>query len=464
MKRFSVFWGCTIPARFPFIEKSTRIVLDDLGAEVVEVDGYTCCPEGTLVKAVDEEAYYVTAARNLALAQDGGVPIVTPCNGCYSTFKSTKAELRTDWRMRERVNGLLAQADLSLDDGPQVVHMAEWLFEEFGPAALSKRAQKPFWGMRFAVHYGCHLLRPSPAVRWDSANKPTKLEDLVRALGATVVDYETKLDCCGGALDRVGERDAALDMCRRKLTELKEQEVDALVVVCPSCFQQFDLNQATLLRQKEPLGVPVVYYTELLALAMGHTSEELGLDLHRVPVAPMLEKWATRREQRAEIAREFSVAELQKCNDCKACEEDCPVTKIDAGFSPTTIIGEILSGDLDGVIERADLWKCLDCFTCYEKCHSRLGMAEVFRKLKELSVERKQVPDAVRFAYDAFLSTGSLGEPRESARVKLGLAPLAERGGEELLRILGSRTAAPDDESTQPAEPASVSAGGGGDV
>jgi heterodisulfide reductase subunit C len=196
---------------------------------------------------------------------------------------------------------------------------------------------------------------------------------------------------------------------------------------------------------------------------MGHSPEELGLDLHRVPVAPMLEKWAVRREQRAEIAQEFSVAELQKCNDCKACEEDCPVTKIDAGFSPTTIIGEILAGDLDGVIERADLWKCLDCFTCYEKCHSRLGMAEVFRKLKELSVERKQVPDAVRFAYDAFLTTGSLGEPRESARIKLGLAPLAGRGGEELLRILGSRGATAAAEPAESVEAARVPAGGGGD-
>src|SRR5680860_498752 len=112
-KRFSIFWGCTIPARFPFVEKSTRVMLDDLGATVEEVDGFTCCPEGTLVKAVDEDAYYLTAARNLALAEKEQRPLVTPCNGCYSTFKSVEAELRTDWRRKKQVNETLETEDLT---------------------------------------------------------------------------------------------------------------------------------------------------------------------------------------------------------------------------------------------------------------------------------------------------------------------------------------------------------------
>src|SRR5665648_462090 len=432
MKRMSVFWGCTIPARFPFIEKSTRLVLDDMGAEVVEVEGYTCCPEGTLVKVVDEDAFYVTAARNLALAETAELPILTPCNGCYSTFKSTKADLTSQWRRRARVNELLAEVDLALGEGPEVRHFAEWMFDEVGPAALTKRVSKPFWGMRLGVHYGCHLLRPSPAVRWDSSTNPTKLEDLVRALGATVVDYDTKMACCGGALDRVGERDGALEFCRAKLDDLTGVGVDGLVVVCPSCLQQFDLNQASLLRGGERTPIPVFYYSELFALTLGFQPEELGLSMHRVSVEPFLAAWAEREDRRRVIAEEFSVPELQKCADCKACEDDCPVTKVAGGFSPTGIIGEILAGDLEGVIERGDLWKCLECFTCYERCHSRLGMAEVFRKLKELANHQEQVPAAVRSAYEMFRATGSLGEPRESARAKLGLSPLPSRGGEDL--------------------------------
>jgi heterodisulfide reductase subunit C len=115
------------------------------------------------------------------------------------------------------------------------------------------------------------------------------------------------------------------------------------------------------------------------------------------------------------------------------------VAKVQPSFSPTSIIGEILSGNLEGVIEEADLWKCLECYTCYERCHSRLGMAEVFRKLKELALGEERVPAAVTSAYDMFVQTGSLGEPRESVRAKLGLDPLPERGGEELRRVLASR-------------------------
>ena len=233
IRRFSMFWGCTIPARFPFIEKSTRLALDLLDAEVVDTDGYTCCPEGTLVKAVSEEAYYATAGRNLAVAEATSLPMVTPCNGCYSTFKSTQAEFKSNWRKRAGLNDLLAGEGLSYDGSLVVKHFMEWLHEDIGPAAVTKRVVKPLGGMRIAVHYGCHMLRPSPAIRWDSATNPTKFEDMVRALGATVVEYETKLDCCGGALDRVGQRDEALQMCRNKLLDLKSEAVDALRRLLP---------------------------------------------------------------------------------------------------------------------------------------------------------------------------------------------------------------------------------------
>jgi heterodisulfide reductase subunit B len=244
----SMFWGCTIPARFPFVEKATRVALRSLGVEPIDVPGFTCCPETTLVKAADEEVYYLTAARNLAIAEAQGLPLLTPCNGCYSTFKSVLSDLKVDWRMRQSINRRLTAAGTPLRGDVDVWHLVEWLSEDLGPAALSTRIVKPLWGMKLAVHYGCHLLRPSPAVRWDSPTAPTKFEQVVRALGATVVDYPTRMDCCGNALDRVGERRASLDMLARKLTDVAERGADALVVSCPSCFLQFDLNKATILR------------------------------------------------------------------------------------------------------------------------------------------------------------------------------------------------------------------------
>jgi CoB--CoM heterodisulfide reductase subunit B len=436
MKDFAVFWGCTIPARFPFIEKACRLVFDDLGANARELEGFTCCPEGVLVKSHDENAYYTTAARNLALAEKAGLDVLTPCNGCYSTFRETWAHLEQDWREKDRVNERLAREDLHYSGRLKIVHFAEWLADDLGAPLIGSKIKKNFWGMRLAVHYGCHLLRPSPAVHWDDPLAPTKVEGLVAALGARVVDYQTKMQCCGNALDRVGEREGSLAFARRKLYDLQNNDVDALVVVCPSCFQQFDLNQATLRRANEDINVPVFYLAELIALGMGHTPEEIGLDMHRVPVDPFLEKWERRGADRARLAANFDVAMLNKCDACRACKDDCPVCKIDPTFQPTEIIGQLVQGNLDAVLADTQLWKCLECYTCQEMCHSRIGMSDVFRQLKELAVASGTGPESVEAAYETFLKTGMLGAPRESARKKLGMEPLPASGGESLARVL----------------------------
>ena len=443
MKDFAVFWGCTIPARFPFIEKSTRVVFDDLGATVHELDGHTCCPEGTLVKANDPEAFFTAAARNLAIVERAGLDVVTPCNGCYSTFKEAQSHLRTNWRERDEVNDRLEREGLHYDGDLQVLHFAEWLSDQMGAGLVASKATRPFWGMRLAVHYGCHLLRPQPAVRWDDPLQPKKVEELVAALGALVVDYPTKMQCCGGALDRVGERESSLAFARRKLYDLQEQEVDALIVVCPSCFQQFDLNQAALQRANEPVNVPVLYLSELIALAYGHAPEEIGLDMHRVSVEPFLEKWGVRAEDKLRLSEHFDVGLLGKCYACQACKDDCPVCKIDTAFQPTEIIGELVRGNIDAVIADGNLWKCLECYTCQELCHSDIGMAETFRTLKELAIAQGAGPTSVTDSYAIFLETGTLGKPKEGARKKLGLEPLPLGGGDAVARLLADRDTHP---------------------
>jgi len=436
MKEFAVFWGCTIPARFPFIEKATRVMFDDLGADVHELPGHTCCPEGTLVKANDPDSFYTAAARNLAIVEKAGLNVVTPCNGCYSTFKETQSHLRTNWRERDEINERLAPEGLHYDGDLEVMHFAEWLSDSMGAGLVASKAKKNFWGMRIAVHYGCHLLRPQPAARWDDPLHPKKVEEIVTALGARVVDYPTKMQCCGGALDRVGQRESSLAFCRRKLVDVQNNQVDALVVVCPSCFQQFDLNQAALQRANENINVPILYLSELIDLAYGHAPEEIGLDMHRVSVQPFLDKWEARSADKAALALDFDVALLNKCDSCRACKDDCPVCKIDPTFQPNDIIRDLVDGKLDEVIAEGQLWKCLECYTCLEMCHSEIGMAETFRKLKEISIERGVGPDSVSQSYKMFMETGTLGKPKESARKKLGLAPLPESGGDAMSRIM----------------------------
>jgi heterodisulfide reductase subunit B/heterodisulfide reductase subunit C len=437
MQEFAVFWGCTIPARFPFIEKATRVVLDDLGVRVRELEGHTCCPEGTLVKANAPHTFYTAAARNLALVERAGLDVVTPCNGCYSTFREAQSHLATHRPQKDEINQLLDGEDLRYEGDLRVWHLAEWLADDVGAGLVAARTVRSLGGLRVAVHYGCHLLRPQPAVRWDDPMAPTKVERLVAAMGATVVDYPTKMQCCGGALDRVGERPSALEFARRKLVDLQEHQVDALVVVCPSCFQQFDLNQAALKRAGEDLHVPVLYLAELMALAGGHEPDEIGLGMHRVDVQPFLDAWSARLEYREQLAASFDVSLLDKCDGCRACADDCPVCKVDESFVPNELIGSLLREGYDGVVSDPQVWKCLECYTCQELCPSDIGMAETFRKLKELAKESGAAPDSVTAAYRTFVETGTLGAPKESARAKLGLAPLPASGGDAVARLLG---------------------------
>lgn len=436
MKHLSLFWGCTIPGRFPFIERATRAALERMGVGIVDVAGFTCCPETTLVKTADENAYYLTAARNLAVAERAGYPLLTPCNGCYSTFKSVLADLAKDRHLTRRVNDQLSEFDLQLRGGLEVWHMVEWMSEDVGPAALAKMVEKPLWGMRIAVHYGCHMLRPSPAIRWDSPTGPTKFEELLKALGATVVDYRSRMDCCGGALDRVGERRTALAMCANKLDNALAQGADALVVSCPSCFQQFDLNQAALLRESRPTGLPVFYITELAAMAFGLDIGPPHSNAHRVSIEPFMEKWRGESLRREELLRSFDLSELQMCADCRACDADCPVCGADQNFVPSRLIGRLLEEGVDPVISGPDIWRCVDCLTCYERCHSRLGMASVFERLKRIARAEGRAPAPAVSSYETFRSSGVLGGSRPAARLKLGLPELPEGGAEQLKVIL----------------------------
>jgi len=442
VREFAVFWGCTIPARFPAIEKATRLVFEDSGARTHELPGFTCCPEGTLVKAHDPRAFYLTAARNLAIVGRAGLDLVTPCNGCYSTFKETQSHVARSPAEREAVDARLAAEGLRWPEGLRVVHLAEWLTDTQGIAAVAARAAHKLAGMRIAVHYGCHLLRPQPAVSWDDPLQPTKVEALVRALGARVVDYPSKMLCCGGALDRSGERDLSLTFARRKLHDLGVAQADALVVVCPSCFQQFDLNQAALQRAGEDVNVPVLYLAELLALTYGHTPEDIGLDTHRVSVTPFLDKWRKVTAGRDRAQASFDLALLERCDACRACRDDCPVAKMDPSFQPNELVAQVLDGELDAALAGGQAWKCLECYTCLELCPSRIGLAETLRVLKEYAAARDQQPATLHQAYDAYNRDGVLGRPRDGARRKLGLPSLPPGGGDALRQMLACDLAA----------------------
>jgi heterodisulfide reductase subunit C len=186
---------------------------------------------------------------------------------------------------------------------------------------------------------------------------------------------------------------------------------------------------------------------------------DLGLDMHRVGVGAFLDRWALRLEQREELARSFDLRGLQTCASCAACDKDCPVAQTNPDFVPSRIIGRLVAGELEAVLQSPDPWRCVDCMTCFERCHSRLGMAQVFESLKRLARERGALPAAVQSSYDMFMSTGSLGSGRPATREKLGLPESPANGLAELKKVL---SASPEEDGTcRPAEDREAAAADG---
>ncbi len=291
MKEFAVFWGCTIQTRFPFIEKSTRMVLEAFGLPYRDIDGFTCCPEKSLVNNIDHGAFVLTAARNVALVDELGFDLVSPCTGCVSNLATVSCELNANPKEKDSVNGMLKEVGRKFTGKAKLHHLVPFFHDTVGLLAIKQKMKRDFSGMKIALHYGCHMIRPSHALRNDDPLNPQKFDNLIRAMGAESLQFLTKLMCCGQGLDRIDEHDRALHFARIKLRELKSIGADALVLCCPSCFLQFDNNQFLMEKEGERFGIPVIYFTELLGLSMGYTAEELGMTAHRVDCAPFIKKW-----------------------------------------------------------------------------------------------------------------------------------------------------------------------------
>ena len=296
MGRYAFFWGCTIPARYPYMERSIRLVLETLRIDYCDLGGFTCCPEKTLVKNMRADLWETMAARNMAVAEEAGVDLMAACTGCFSTLKTVESRMRTYPIEADKINACLAEVGKVYRGKARAKHMIEVFHDEVGLSRIRDKVIYPLKGIRIAVHGGCHLVRPSSAIHFDDPFKPTKYDRIVEALGAVTVDTKTKMMCCGGYLARVGQQDMCHEMALVKLRDLRDNNVDAMTNTCPVCFKVYDNFQALIQRRGEKVHIPVLVVTELMALAFGYPPEEVGLSEHRIDCKPFLDKFEVAKQ------------------------------------------------------------------------------------------------------------------------------------------------------------------------
>jgi heterodisulfide reductase subunit B len=287
--KMAVFWGCRILTSQYAYEMSVRQVFPKLGVELVDLREATCC--GDPVKNINIFAADYLAARALALANLTGLTdLIIPCNRCHFTISEAKHRMKINERLRLKIGELLKQEGLEYNPNINVWHVIDLLHDAVGLDKIEETVKKPFKGLKLASHTGCQIIRYSDLGRVDDAEDPQKLDELINVLGAETVDYSEKLDCCGAALT-YSHQDAALSLAGSKIKALQGLNVDALVVCCPTCQMMFDSEQkdaGTAVGAK--LDLPVLYYTQLLGLALDIEAEKLGLHLNQSLVDKLLTK------------------------------------------------------------------------------------------------------------------------------------------------------------------------------
>jgi len=281
--RYALFRGCFLPVRLPHIEKVSREVLEELGVRLLDVEGFSCCPEPVGFYSNDRLTGTALAARNICLAEEEGHDIITLCNGCTYTLKQVNESLKANPDLRTKVNEILAETDHQFKGTIDVKHFATVLKEDLGLDKIEKKIVAPLMGLKVASHTGCHIVSPPEIMRFDDPFDPVVLDGMVRVLGAEAVDYDLKTLCCGWTLTNYGDKGAANELLGEKLVSMSGAGADCIATICPQCFYQFDTGQALASRK---LGLdfrfPSLFYLQLMALAMGHSLDDIGYRRHRV--------------------------------------------------------------------------------------------------------------------------------------------------------------------------------------
>jgi heterodisulfide reductase subunit B len=204
--------------------------------------------------------------------------MLTICNGCFSTLEDANRSIK-DEDTRKEINDHLAKVGKEIKGEIDVRHIIEYLYQEYGPEKLSSYVERPL-DIKVAVHYGCHLIKPTKDRGLGGFERPVFFDELITALGATSVDYPDKMACCGaGGGVRSAMKEKSLKMTEAKLSKIKETGVDCIVNSCPFCHMQLDSGQDEIKELSGPdFEIPVLHYTQLLGLALGFPAEMLGID------------------------------------------------------------------------------------------------------------------------------------------------------------------------------------------
>lgn len=284
--RFAYYPGCTMYEQAKNFERSTLEAARTLGIQLEELEDWQCC--GAVYPLVTDSLFpLVSAARNLATAEKTGNDMATLCSACYHVHKRTQNLVRNDQESRDKLQSFIEE---DLPGSIEVRHLLEIIRDQVGFDQLAQKAEERLSGLKVASYYGCLLLRPEEELRFDDPEAPRIMSHLVKALGAEPVEFPQQIECCGAYLS-LKQADLAERRVRRIVAGARDRGAQVIAVSCPLC--QYNLDY---LQEAGPEALPVMYFTQLLALGLGLGEEVCEFDLHRVDPRDLLSRVGTAGE------------------------------------------------------------------------------------------------------------------------------------------------------------------------
>jgi heterodisulfide reductase subunit B len=287
--KLSYFPGCTLKNYGKNFEDSALCALKTLDVEVQELERWNCC--GTVFSLTsDDLIHHVAPIRNMIRTKEqNSNKLMTMCAMCYNTLKRSNQRIKHNQEELDIINDLMYREKIKYEGDVEVLHLLEILKNDIKFETIAQKISKPLKGLKVASYYGCYLVRPVE-IGFDDAENPVILDDLAAHLGATPIDFPFKVECCG-SYQTVDKPEVVADRTNQILSSARNQGADLVMVSCPLCAFNLDHRQKeTVIKFPEFKGLPVMYFTQLLAIALGCPEESLRLDLHYIDPKPILEE------------------------------------------------------------------------------------------------------------------------------------------------------------------------------
>lgn len=293
MSKYMFYPGCSMESSAKAYDESMLEILKPLGLDFQEIDDWNCCGATEYV-GISLTPAYALITRNLALAAQqaqGTDTVVASCSACYLNLAKADHYMAERPLLGENVNTALAAGDLKYEPGSMKIrHLLDVIVNDVGMEKIKQAVVKPLKGLRVAPYVGCMVPRPDYENRWSNTEYPTELDRLLRALGADVIDFPLKTHCCGGHMTQIGP-EVAFELIRRLVHAADQYQADLMVTLCPMCQLNLDAYQKEMNSYfKTNYKMPIIFFTQLVGVALGVEPKKLGFGREIVDARPALKK------------------------------------------------------------------------------------------------------------------------------------------------------------------------------